>query len=147
MWYVAQWVSRAPPHHTLPAFLNLNGICSIKSSKDMIKISKWPFKSILPRRTESLILRYSEGWLYKLEENFHIPLWLLIRVSKPDDQRWSRGWFEQGYQRRFRERSEKFIKNELFCSEFNRAGKTAQRLQKGYSCSRASQPVIICIPE
>ena len=24
-WQVAQWVSRAPPHHTLPAFLNLNG--------------------------------------------------------------------------------------------------------------------------
>jgi len=23
---VAQWVSRAPPHHTLPAFLNLNAI-------------------------------------------------------------------------------------------------------------------------
>ena len=26
MWHVAQWVCRAPPHHTLPAFLNLNGI-------------------------------------------------------------------------------------------------------------------------
>ena len=25
-WHVAQWVSRAPTHHTLPAFLNLNGI-------------------------------------------------------------------------------------------------------------------------
>ena len=25
LWHVAQWVSRAPPHHTLPAFLNLNG--------------------------------------------------------------------------------------------------------------------------
>ena len=24
--HVAQWVSRAPPHHTLPAFLILNGI-------------------------------------------------------------------------------------------------------------------------
>ena len=24
-WHVAQLVSRAPPHHTLPAFLNLNG--------------------------------------------------------------------------------------------------------------------------
>ena len=23
--HVAQWDSRAPPHHTLPAFLNLNG--------------------------------------------------------------------------------------------------------------------------
>ena len=25
LWHVAQWVSRAPPHHTLPAFLNLDG--------------------------------------------------------------------------------------------------------------------------
>ena len=25
LWHVAQWVSGAPPHHTLPAFLNLNG--------------------------------------------------------------------------------------------------------------------------
>ena len=25
-WHVAQWVSRASPHHSLPAFLNLNGI-------------------------------------------------------------------------------------------------------------------------
>ena len=24
--HVAQWVSRAPQHHTLPAILNLNGI-------------------------------------------------------------------------------------------------------------------------
>ena len=24
LWHVAQWVSRAPPHHTLPTFLNLN---------------------------------------------------------------------------------------------------------------------------
>ena len=25
LWHVAQWVSRAPPHHTLPSLLNLNG--------------------------------------------------------------------------------------------------------------------------
>ena len=25
LWHVAQWASRAPPDHTLPAFLNLNG--------------------------------------------------------------------------------------------------------------------------
>ena len=25
LFHVAQWVTRAPPHHTLPAFLNLNG--------------------------------------------------------------------------------------------------------------------------
>ena len=25
LWHVAQWVSRAPPHYTLPAFQNLNG--------------------------------------------------------------------------------------------------------------------------
>ena len=25
LWHVGQWVSSAPPHHTLPAFLNLNG--------------------------------------------------------------------------------------------------------------------------
>ena len=25
LWQVAQWVSRAPPHHILPAFWNLNG--------------------------------------------------------------------------------------------------------------------------
>ena len=26
LWHVLQWVARAPPHHTLSAFLNLNGI-------------------------------------------------------------------------------------------------------------------------
>ena len=25
LWHVAQWVSRAPPHYSLPTFLNLNG--------------------------------------------------------------------------------------------------------------------------
>ena len=25
LWHLAQWVSRAPPNHILPAFLNLNG--------------------------------------------------------------------------------------------------------------------------
>ena len=25
LWHMAQWVSRAPSHHTLPSFLNLNG--------------------------------------------------------------------------------------------------------------------------
>ena len=25
LWHVAQWVSRAPQHHTIPAFLDLNG--------------------------------------------------------------------------------------------------------------------------
>ena len=29
-WHVAQWVSRAPSKHTLRAFLNLNGIYSLK---------------------------------------------------------------------------------------------------------------------
>ena len=28
LWHVDKWVSRAPPHHTLPAFLNLNDILS-----------------------------------------------------------------------------------------------------------------------
>ena len=27
LWHVAQWVSCAPPHNTLPAFLNLSGRC------------------------------------------------------------------------------------------------------------------------
>ena len=31
LWHVAEWVSRAPPHHTLPAFLNLNGTKSEQS--------------------------------------------------------------------------------------------------------------------
>ena len=26
LWHATQWVSRAPPHHTLAAFLNLNGM-------------------------------------------------------------------------------------------------------------------------
>ena len=26
LWHVAQWVFRAPPQHTLPAFLNLDGM-------------------------------------------------------------------------------------------------------------------------
>ena len=38
LWHVAQWVSLAPLHHTLPAFLNLNGILNHfyipKRSKD-----------------------------------------------------------------------------------------------------------------
>ena len=29
LWYVAQWAFRAPPHHTLPAFLNLNAYIPI----------------------------------------------------------------------------------------------------------------------
>ena len=29
----AQWVSRAPPHHTLPFFLNLNGRKTLKNIK------------------------------------------------------------------------------------------------------------------
>ena len=40
LWAVTKWVSRAPPHHNLPAFLNLNGrqIVAIIASWD-IKIS------------------------------------------------------------------------------------------------------------
>ena len=26
LWHITQWVYRVPPHHTLPAFINLNGI-------------------------------------------------------------------------------------------------------------------------
>ena len=33
LWHVAQWVSRAPPNHTLPAFLNLNGSLNLSSLK------------------------------------------------------------------------------------------------------------------
>ena len=36
-WQVAQWVSRAPPHHTLPAFLDLNGM---KSHNENLIINK-----------------------------------------------------------------------------------------------------------
>ena len=34
LWHVAQWVSRAPPHHTLPAFLNLNGTPTFNDKSD-----------------------------------------------------------------------------------------------------------------
>ena len=44
LWHVAQWVSRAPPQHTLTAFLNHNGIIPykifIKESSLKIKISQ-----------------------------------------------------------------------------------------------------------
>ena len=30
LWHVAQWDSRAPPHHTFPDFLNLNGTVDSK---------------------------------------------------------------------------------------------------------------------
>ena len=42
--HVAQWVSRAPPHHTLSAFLNLNSILHLllKLSENWIFIiNKW----------------------------------------------------------------------------------------------------------
>ena len=42
LWHVAQWVSRAPPHHTLPAFLNLNGIYSLIKSNQFLSNSAFP---------------------------------------------------------------------------------------------------------
>ena len=38
LWHVAQWVSRAPPHHTLPAFLNLNGMNWIQFLTNVVQI-------------------------------------------------------------------------------------------------------------
>ena len=37
---MAQWVSRAPPHHTLPAFLNLNDINNLFQIRLKIKGTK-----------------------------------------------------------------------------------------------------------
>ena len=39
LWHVAQWVSRAPPHHTLSAFLNLNGRCKSEKIRGQISFS------------------------------------------------------------------------------------------------------------
>ena len=38
LWHVDQWVSRAPSHHTLPDFLNLNGY---KFYSDKISLISW----------------------------------------------------------------------------------------------------------
>ena len=35
LWHVAQWVSCAPPHHTLPASLSLNGISKVLKIDDL----------------------------------------------------------------------------------------------------------------
>ena len=47
MWHLAQWISPAPPHHFLPAFLNLNGtskrylvISTFLNSENAVKINK-----------------------------------------------------------------------------------------------------------
>ena len=33
LWHVAKWVSCAPPHHTLPTFLNLKGILAERDGR------------------------------------------------------------------------------------------------------------------
>ena len=47
-WHVAQWVSRAQPHHTLPSFLNLNGTLKYATGKNEnishLKPKKWAFR-------------------------------------------------------------------------------------------------------
>ena len=36
------WIFRAPPHHTLPAFRNLNGIKSEKTNSQFLILSNTP---------------------------------------------------------------------------------------------------------
>ena len=44
LWYLVQWVSRTPPHHTLPAFLILNGISYIYEPNFIfIKVKNFKF--------------------------------------------------------------------------------------------------------
>ena len=40
LWQVAQWVSRAPPHHTIPAFLSLMGTL-IADDQQMPNDNNW----------------------------------------------------------------------------------------------------------
>ena len=44
LWHAAQWVSRAPPHHTISAFLNLVGTLKVYHWVIwIIRIKKWLF--------------------------------------------------------------------------------------------------------
>ena len=57
MWHVAQWVSRAPPHHTLPAFLNLNDSFQEIWDRYSVEIDAMLFKySHIPYLMKSLML-------------------------------------------------------------------------------------------
>ena len=57
LWHVAQWVALAPPHHTLPVFLNLNGRLTnqkinLRMTQARLKrffISDWNFKRYMTK--------------------------------------------------------------------------------------------------
>ena len=68
LWHVAQWVSRAPPHNALPAFLNLNGI-KIKKSRE--NFSSW-------RMRDSHHTCHTKRLLAKQKSFTHLPVFFLI---------------------------------------------------------------------
>ena len=59
LWHVAKWVSRAPPHHTIPTFLNLNGI--------IMKVEFWLAHLLrVPhlRAAALLLIRWWRSWYF-----------------------------------------------------------------------------------
>ena len=76
LWQVGQWVSRAPPHYTRPAFLNLNGtpnFCKTwikpKSEKGESKLELYKIEICVANFT--LINSHAGGWcLWRLNKNF-----------------------------------------------------------------------------
>ena len=69
LWHVAQWVSRAPPHNTLPAFLNLNGSKYFKLLVSSAEV--WAEKKLLKAAHPKLYKlpdssRLWQAWLTRL---------------------------------------------------------------------------------
>ena len=60
LWNGAQWVSRAPPHNTFPAFLNLNGI---KFSTNILTS-----KSELARSQQRVFSSLTDCWKSTMKE-------------------------------------------------------------------------------
>ena len=75
LWHVAQWFSRAQPHHTLPAFPNLNGtISGGRKGPDIRLFLTFPVKVPFLREKYLIISYFSflingtvilENWSYK----------------------------------------------------------------------------------
>ena len=73
LWHVAQWVSRAPPHHTLPAFRNHNGIFLRFWSLLLIFLKIWLITKILtPKKREKGLLATTPSMVISGITHIHI---------------------------------------------------------------------------
>ena len=80
LWHVAQWVSRAPPHRSLPAFLNLNDITLLNfnySLKHFLLISKH-FESCLGPRLFTSCFGWGSFPFQAGNENYNYHFWIPI---------------------------------------------------------------------